>query len=190
MRDGKFTRYEGGFRVPCILRYPDKISRGTVCSKIVSTIDLLPTIADMAGADIPKDRTIDGKSIVNLLEENKCNETIHDYFYYYKEAVRSGQWKLYKPGMYVEFYENEDGNIKKHKVEYDKYRLSGEKKEHRKHQISEFKNWKMIADNRYKYIKNKDKKRNELYDLKKDPQEINNIASENEEIVKKYDKYL
>ena len=135
MRDGKFTRYEGGFRVPCILRYPDKISRGTVCSKIVSTIDLLPTIADMAGADIPKDRTIDGKSIVNLLEENKCNETIHDYFYYYKEAVRSGQWKLYKPGMYVEFYENEDGNIKKHKVEYDKYRLFNLKND-----ISETKN--------------------------------------------------
>ncbi|MFW6308787.1 MAG: sulfatase [bacterium] len=123
LRDGKFTRYEGGFRVPCIMRYPDKISRGKVCSKVVSTIDLLPTIANLVGADIPQDRTIDGKSIVNLLGGNESNETIHEYFYYYKEAVRSGQWKLYKPGTYDEYYEDKEGNIKKHQVKYDKYRL-------------------------------------------------------------------
>ncbi len=98
LRGGKFSSYEGGFRVPCIMWWPGKIPSGTTCSKVASTIDLLPTIAKLAGAKIPVDRVIDGKDISALMFAEHGAESPHNYFYYYianeLQAVRSGQWKL------------------------------------------------------------------------------------------------
>jgi len=97
LRDGKFSTYEGGMRMPCIMRWPGKIPADSTCSQIAATIDLLPTFANIAGAQIPADRTIDGKDITNILLEPDAKSP-RQSFYYYDElklgAVRRGKWKL------------------------------------------------------------------------------------------------
>jgi arylsulfatase A-like enzyme len=96
LRDGKFSSYEGGLRVPCIMRWPGIIPAGTVCSEIASTIDLLPTFAKLAGAEGPSER-IDGKDISALMKDPQTASP-HEAFFYYNikklDAVRSGDWKL------------------------------------------------------------------------------------------------
>jgi arylsulfatase A-like enzyme len=101
LRDGKFTTYEGGMRMPCIMRWPGTIPAGQVCSEVASTIDFLPTVATLTGAKVPKDRIIDGKSILPLMKNAKSSKTPHEDFFYYREgavleAVRTGHWKLRK----------------------------------------------------------------------------------------------
>ena len=99
LRGGKGTTWEGGFRVPCIIRWPGRISPGRICSKIATSMDLLPTFCAVAGADLPENRTIDGKSLLALIEDVELRESPGDtFFYYYKdqlEAVRSNDWKLF-----------------------------------------------------------------------------------------------
>jgi len=105
LRDGKGTIYEGGMREPCIMRWPEKIPAGTVCREITSTIDLLPTIAHLAGAEPPTDRVIDGKDIRPLLFGEAGARSPHDAFYFYPKqetkpmAIRWGRWKFYKAGL-------------------------------------------------------------------------------------------
>jgi arylsulfatase A-like enzyme len=103
LREGKGTMWDGGCREPFIARWPGKIPPGTVCSELAATIDILPTLASLAGADLPKNR-IDGKNIWPLLSGKKEAKTPHDsYLYYYSrqlQAVRSGQWKLHLPHRY------------------------------------------------------------------------------------------
>ncbi len=97
LRDGKFSTYEGGMRVPCIMRWPGRIPAGSVCSEIAATIDFLPTLAKLAGTTPPPDRIIDGKDISGLMTE-KNEKSPHEAFFYYSKlrlnAVRSGEWKL------------------------------------------------------------------------------------------------
>jgi len=97
LRDGKFSTYEGGMRMPCIMRWPGTIPANSTCPEIAATIDLLPTFANIAGAKIPGDRKIDGKDISNILVEPDAKSP-RKSFYYYNElrlgAVRSGKWKL------------------------------------------------------------------------------------------------
>ena len=66
-REGKWTTFEGGVRVPGIMRWPDRIKRDTVSKEIVTAMDLLPTIAAITGAALPK-WPIDGRSILPILE--------------------------------------------------------------------------------------------------------------------------
>ena len=98
LRDGKFSTYEGGMREPCIARWPGRIPAGTVCPHVCSTIDLLPTFAQLAGAELPADRVIDGKDIWPLMAGKPNTKSPHEAFFYYRgnnlEAVRSGRWKL------------------------------------------------------------------------------------------------
>ena len=99
LREGKGTAFEGGVREPCIMRWPGHIPAGSVCNKIASTIDLLPTLAAITGAPLPK-KKIDGVNILPLLQ-GKSNANPRDtYFYYYGQelrAVRQGKWKLFFP---------------------------------------------------------------------------------------------
>ena len=67
LREGKATSFEGGVREPCIMRWPGRIPADTVCDEPVMTIDLLPTIARLAGAEVPSDRMIDGRDIWPLM---------------------------------------------------------------------------------------------------------------------------
>ncbi len=101
LRGFKFSTYEGGMRVPCVMRWPGKLPAGAVCAEIAGTIDLFPTLAKLAGAPLPKDRVIDGKDIWPLMANPGSAKTPHDAYYYYRgprlEAVRRGHWKLRLP---------------------------------------------------------------------------------------------
>jgi arylsulfatase A-like enzyme len=104
LREGKGTEFEGGVREPFIARWPGHIPAGRECAEPAMTIDLLPTFAKLAGADVPKDRIIDGKDIWPLLAGEPNAKSPHDalYFYWGQElhAVRSGKWKLHFPHPY------------------------------------------------------------------------------------------
>ncbi len=115
LREGKGTMWEGGARVPCIMRWPGRIPAGRECRKIAATIDLLPTIAAVTGAPLPE-KPIDGINILSLLAEREGAEPRDHYFYYYGQelqAVRQGKWKLHFPHKYrsyVGVQPGRDGN--------------------------------------------------------------------------------
>ncbi len=105
LREGKATTFDGGVRVPCIMRWPGRIPRGKVIREMAMTMDVLPTLAKLAGAEVPADRVIDGKDIWPLISGQPGAKTPHEaYFYYWErhlQAVRSGKWKLHLPHSYV-----------------------------------------------------------------------------------------
>ncbi|MDA7881896.1 sulfatase [Akkermansiaceae bacterium] len=99
LRGAKTSCWDGGMRVPCIMRAPGKIPAGTESDAIAATIDLLPTLAKLAGASAPTDRSIDGVDISKLIH-GKASTHERNYFYYQHDclrAVRSGKWKLMLP---------------------------------------------------------------------------------------------
>ena len=97
LRGKKGDTWEGGMRVPCIVRWPGRIHAGTMSSELATAMDLLPTLASIANVEHPRNRTIDGRDISGLLYGEAT--TPHDAFFYYRgnslEAVRSGEWKLH-----------------------------------------------------------------------------------------------
>ncbi len=98
-REGKGTAFEGGVREPTIMRWKGQIPQGTVCNKMASTLDILPTLAAITGAPLP-DKTIDGVNILPLLKGNMDTAIRDEFFYYYTgelRAVRKGKWKLFFP---------------------------------------------------------------------------------------------
>lgn len=106
LREGKGTVWEGGVRVPCVMRWPGKIPANTVCEEPAMTIDLFPTIAALVEADLPPHK-IDGKNIWPLLAGTQgANGAAKSpaYFFYWNAndllAVRSGAWKLVAPHAY------------------------------------------------------------------------------------------
>jgi len=96
-----YTTSEGGFRVPALLWWPGTVPGGTICSEMVTTMDLLPTFAFLAGAAVPGDRIIDGHDIHELIEGKTAAKSPYEIFYYYDrdqlQAVRRGPWKLFLP---------------------------------------------------------------------------------------------
>jgi arylsulfatase A-like enzyme len=99
LREAKGTAWEGGVRVPCIMRWPGRIPANTVCDKIAATIDILPTLAAMVDNPLP-DKPIDGVNILPLMEAREgANPRDHFFFYYGRglRAIRQGRWKLYFP---------------------------------------------------------------------------------------------
>lgn len=104
LREGKGTTFEGGVRVPCIMRWVGKIPAGSVCREPMMTIDLLPTIARFIGADLPP-LNIDGRDASALvLATPGARSPQQSYCFYYHrndlEAIRSGRWKLHFPHKY------------------------------------------------------------------------------------------
>ncbi|MBN1759774.1 MAG: sulfatase [Chitinispirillaceae bacterium] len=96
LRGGKRTVYEGGFRVPCIMHWPDVIPKNTVQPTFVTSMDLLPTLAHVVRAPLPANK-IDGKNIYDIIT-GTSGETPYEVFLYYTgkrlDAVRAGNWKL------------------------------------------------------------------------------------------------
>lgn len=88
----KFSNWEGGMRVPAVIWGPGHVAANGVCDQICGTIDLLPTIAAMTQSELP-DKKIDGKNITKLLVDPK-SESPHEAYFYRKEGVRKGKWKL------------------------------------------------------------------------------------------------
>ena len=112
LRGFKFQTYEGGMRVPCIMHWKGKVPAGSSCDEIAATIDLLPTIAGLSGAEMPNERTIDGKDIWPLIAGKKGAQTPHEIYFFYKgnklESARQGKWKLRRSGkksQLVELYD-------------------------------------------------------------------------------------
>ncbi len=154
LREGKGTCWEGGVRVPCIMRWPGKLPAGTTSDAMLMTIDLLPTIARLVGATLPKN-AIDGLDVWPLLAGQTGATNPHDAYVYYNEqnqlqAVVSGdgRWKLQIPHNYRSLGGHPGGH-------------DGVPAVYRQFKIS----------------------RPELYDLRSDPGEKNDVASREPAVV-------
>ncbi|PHS07771.1 MAG: arylsulfatase [Blastopirellula sp.] len=97
LRGNKGTTFEGGMREPTVIRWPGMIPAGKDNDEIMTTMDLLPTFAKLADANVPTDRIIDGKDIWPTITGK--SGTPHKAFFYHRgnslNAVRSGNWKLH-----------------------------------------------------------------------------------------------
>ena len=101
LRDGKMSTFEGGHRVPFIIRGPG-IPAGTVCNELTSSIDILPTIASITGQPLPEGRKIDGLDVSGLwtgaLEKSPREEFLYFSAGGELEGIRQGGWKLLVKG--------------------------------------------------------------------------------------------
>jgi len=104
LRGGKQSAYEGGHRVPAVVRWPGVVPEGTVCRELATTMDLLPTLAGLAGAAdaVPTDRVLDGVDIRSLLEDPESADTPREGFAYFDSggdlrAVRDDAGLKYYP---------------------------------------------------------------------------------------------
>ncbi|MFZ5829112.1 MAG: sulfatase-like hydrolase/transferase, partial [Planctomycetota bacterium] len=97
LRSEKGSCFEGGVRVPCIMRWPGKIPAGHVTDEPAAIMDLLPTLVSRAGGILPTDRVIDGKDIWPLMAGEKNAKSPHDGIFYLRgrseNGVRAGDWK-------------------------------------------------------------------------------------------------
>lgn len=100
---GKGTTWEGGMRVPGIFWMPGAIPAGRVSSAVAANMDILPTFARLAGAEVPSDRVLDGRDLWPLLS-GETSQSPHEYFYFFNgsrpgapanlQAIRKGRHKL------------------------------------------------------------------------------------------------
>jgi arylsulfatase len=117
LRGGKFSTWEGGHRVPCVMRWPGTIPAGRVCSDVVAAVDLFPTIAGVVGGDLPthvrytngttKPWVIDGKDAWPLIVGEVGATSQHEAIFYQQlwdtnygavnhvGAMRMGKWKYF-----------------------------------------------------------------------------------------------
>lgn len=113
LREGKGCSWEGGQRVPCIMAWPGKIDPGVICNNMASTIDILPTLCSITGADLP-DKKIDGVNILPLLESKFDADPRKIFHYFYRrnslENIRKDQWKLVLPHTYRSYEGQMPGN--------------------------------------------------------------------------------
>ena len=100
-RDGKGSNWEGGHRVPGIFCWPGSIPPNSVELSPVSTLDILPTVFALAGVDLPKDRTIDGRDIRPYLLPERNQQQLKPFEFYFSgadnkpSALRIGPWKMH-----------------------------------------------------------------------------------------------
>ncbi len=100
LREGKGSTYEGGLRVPCIVRWPGRVPAGRVNDAIFCTLDFLPTFGKLAGYATPADRIIEGVDQTDLLLGKSEIGARSQYLYFCQNelhAVRKGPWKLILP---------------------------------------------------------------------------------------------
>ena len=98
LREGKGRIYEGGQRVPLMVRWPGQVEAGSISDSIVGPIDLYPTILEAAGLEKPKEHIVDGESIVPILKQTGKLKR-QAYFTWFPHlvpavSVRQGDWKL------------------------------------------------------------------------------------------------
>ncbi len=111
-REGKGTAWEGGQRVPCIIKYPKEIKANTIIDEPVMGIDWMPTFSHITGSKLSENK-IDGKNIWPLLTQKQKKSPHKELYFYYRQnelhAVRSGNWKLYFPRTYRSLNGKEGG---------------------------------------------------------------------------------
>jgi arylsulfatase A len=104
-REGKGTTWNGGTCVPCLMEFPGRIAGGSTCSQLASTLDVLPTVAALAGSPAVRNgavngRRIDGHDLAALLNDPTAPTPRETFFHYWQRelhAVRKGPWKLHLP---------------------------------------------------------------------------------------------
>lgn len=94
LRGEKGSMYEGGLRVPFLMRWPGKIEAGSVCSRPVSSLDLFPCASKLASGTMPEG--LDGIDILSILEEEEVDPPPREFFWRQgpRAALRWGDWKL------------------------------------------------------------------------------------------------
>jgi arylsulfatase A len=95
-RGAKFSLFEGGIRVPAIVSMPGRLPQNEVRDQFAASVDILPTVAELAGASLPDGHRIDGKSLLPVLHD-KTAPSPHQTFHWRlgeQWAVRDGDWKL------------------------------------------------------------------------------------------------
>ncbi len=120
LRGGKGTAWEGGYRVPGIFWGPRWIPVGKTTDELMTTLDILPTFASLAGARIPGDNAIDGVNQRALIT-GESDESARKTFYYYVQeelqAVRLGKWKMRLPNCKVDYgFATVKPNVPKHQL--------------------------------------------------------------------------
>jgi arylsulfatase A-like enzyme len=161
LRAGKGSSYEGGMREPCIMRWPSRIEPAQVRADVASTLDLFPTVLELAGIAAPPDHRLDGRSIVPLLEGRPLASD-HPLYYFkggFLEAVREGKWKFRETAA--------EGTGRAHEAAIAAF-LERTRSEGRSFTSAEVLGAAAIP---------------ELYDLDVDPSETSNVAGEHPEIV-------
>ncbi|MCK4853449.1 MAG: sulfatase-like hydrolase/transferase [Bacteroidales bacterium] len=96
LRGGKSNFFEGGIRVPCIIKWPAKIPENQVINNFFSSLEIFPTILSVAGIDQPDDLILDGFNMMPALTGEDKNLTRQEMFWESREkhAARIGNWKL------------------------------------------------------------------------------------------------
>jgi arylsulfatase A-like enzyme len=104
LKEAKHSSFEGGQRVPCIIKWPGIIPEGIFCNRLVCAIDILPTLANITGAKL-SDNKIDGVNILPVLKGNFKTQPRKLLYYYYGNnmlrAVRNDRFKLVAPHSYA-----------------------------------------------------------------------------------------
>ncbi len=97
LRDGKGSMYEGGLRVPMLLKWPRRLQAGQVCDEIVSSLDIFTTVAAITGTRAPE--SAEGQNLIPLLTEPGAQSS-HEVLFWRqgkRAALRSGAWKIVAP---------------------------------------------------------------------------------------------
>jgi len=176
LKGGKGSNLEGGVRVPFVARWPGKIPAGTVSAEPITIMDLLPTLTQLAGGDVPTDRVIDGKDIWPLLAGKPDAKSPHEAIYYLRgrgvDGIRIGDWK---------YLAEEPSDKKRSKVEVE---LTAEEQ-------------KLPRKERNALIKERSKAATEnseptsaLYNLRDDIGEQRNVIGDHPEIAARLKKQL
>ena len=102
LRGGKGTNWEGGQRVPCLVQWPGVVPQGAVCRELVTAMDILPTVACLAGISLETRPARDGHDVSQLLRAAPDAVSPTSHFLYYSSkgelrGVRRGPWKLLFP---------------------------------------------------------------------------------------------
>ncbi len=161
LRGGKGSSYEGGMREPCIVRWPSRVKPAQVRADVASTLDLFPTLLDLARIAPPAQRILDGRSLVPLLDGNPLptDRTLYYFKGGFLEAAREGKWKLRETAP--------EGSGRTHATVIAAF-LERTLTEKRSFTTAEVFGADAVA---------------ELYDLDVDPSEQWNVAAEHPEIV-------
>ena len=92
LRGRKGQVWEGGHRVPAIAWWPGRIERGSRCEELCSSLDVMPTMFELAGLDAPTDRPFDGESLLPRLRGERRDRPRQ--LFWLGRAMRDGRWKL------------------------------------------------------------------------------------------------
>lgn len=151
----KGQSWQGGYRVPMFVWYGDKIKRGTVCDEMVSSMDIFPTLMDIAGIPLPENQIVDGVSLAPILF-GETHEPLHDHLVWMSQHAEN--WAMNKvrdqgialaafmvrEGDYVLRYVMEDNrfylyNVQKDRGEHED--LSAKYPERMEHMKTIFRHW-------------------------------------------------